>query len=65
MSRKGDRYPPSWLESAEVERVLDACGGGRSGVRNRALIAALYLDGDAGVGANKVRGTTRAKRLTI
>lgn len=39
------RYPPHPLTSGECARLLDACGGGRSGARNRALLVLGYRAG--------------------
>lgn len=45
MTNKGRKFPPRPLTSAEADRLLDACGGGRVGVRNRALLVVMYRAG--------------------
>lgn len=42
---RGRRLPPEPLTREEVERLLASCGRGKTGVRNRALIAVLYRAG--------------------
>jgi site-specific recombinase XerC len=39
------RYPPEPLTQAEVFKLMDACDGSKSGVRNRALIVFLWRTG--------------------
>ncbi|MBN8644604.1 MAG: tyrosine-type recombinase/integrase, partial [Planctomycetes bacterium] len=39
------RLPPEVLTDAEVRRLMDACGGGPVGIRNRALLALMYRTG--------------------
>jgi site-specific recombinase XerD len=41
----GRKLPPTLLQPEEVVRLLDACGGGQRGPRNRALITVLYRAG--------------------
>lgn len=43
--RKGTKYPVEPLTRAEVERLLQACSGGATGTRNRALIGVLWRSG--------------------
>ncbi len=42
MSNKGKRYPRDPLTREEVEALLVACGQGRRGARDRALLTLLY-----------------------
>jgi integrase len=39
------RYPPEVLTDAEVRLLMDACGDGPRGDRNRALLALMYRTG--------------------
>src|SRR3954447_12432014 len=41
----GQRYRIDLLTPGEVKALMNACGGGRFGARNRALIATLYRAG--------------------
>lgn len=43
--RKGTKYPVEPLTRSEVERLLQACSGGATGTRNRALIGVLWRSG--------------------
>jgi site-specific recombinase XerD len=42
---KGRRYPPEPLTPTEVYALIDACGRGPAGRRNRALIVCLWRSG--------------------
>ena len=44
-STRGRRFPPEVLSDAEVRALLDACGDGPTGLRNRALLVVLYRSG--------------------
>ena len=39
------RFPPEVLTDAEVRALMDACGPGPHGARNRALVALMYRTG--------------------
>src|SRR5947208_9035590 len=41
----GKRYRIDLLTPGEVKALMDTCGGGRFGARNRALLAILYRAG--------------------
>lgn len=41
----GNRYPATPPTPAEMLRILEACGGGKTGVRNRALLTTLWRSG--------------------
>ncbi|MFM9957650.1 MAG: tyrosine-type recombinase/integrase [Phycisphaerales bacterium] len=43
--RRPRRYPPEVLTDAEVRLLMDACGEGPRGDRNRALLALMYRTG--------------------
>lgn len=43
--RKGTKYPVEPLTRAEVERLLQACSNGATGIRNRALLGVLWRSG--------------------
>ncbi len=43
--RKGTKYPVEPLTRSEVERLLQACSKGPTGIRNRALLAVMWRSG--------------------
>ena len=44
-ANKGRKFPPEPLSSREVLALIDACGRGAAGKRNRALIALMWRTG--------------------
>lgn len=44
-SNRGRRFPPEVLSDEEVRALLDACGDGPTGIRNRALLVVMYRTG--------------------